>query len=465
MSVKKLATIIGVIISLSLLMASCGILNPTGVPSEEYINTSVAETVNAQNPVIEKPVVTETPAPTVDIPTDVPAPTDEPTNPTLAVAFVSPDHDAFFWNETLAAPVQLTNSGDIREAIISPDGNRVVLLRSTDWVAYSLEIINSDGSELRTLIPISGFDALPRPTDSIASVPAHVSWVPQTNQLAMSIRHAYEGPGSPSGDTLFLIDPNTSTLSPLMTIDSGWSWDYTYSRDGSLIAISRPEGMDIYFADGTLVLADLITFPFVNTASEYAFLPMPTWAADRPALAVVVPPQDPWAQTLANSSVYYWDLAQSTNTASLKFTTPMTYWPMEVASISPDLSKLLYLIRDGAPEENRYALNLVNMDGSGTQQITVGELHNLPEWSTDGGSFYYHSDTGEAFLAQPGSTPVALPAFNQVRNVQWVDADRFIGASGTESGWQLLLGNTSAPAQVIYSTSSTDDIIRFTVNR
>ena len=146
MSVKKLATIVSVIISLSLLMASCGILNPTGVPSEEYINTSVAETVNAQNPATEQPVVTETPAPPVDLPTDVPAPTEEPARSPLAVAFVSPDHDAYFWNETLAAPVQLTNSGDIREAIISPDGSQIVLLRSSDWTAYSLEVINSDGS-------------------------------------------------------------------------------------------------------------------------------------------------------------------------------------------------------------------------------------------------------------------------------------------------------------------------------
>jgi len=465
MPVKKVITIFGLVLSLSLLIASCGFQNPTGLPSEDYINTSVAETVNAQNPATEPPVVVETPAPPIVVPTEAPAPTGEPAIPPLAVAFVSPDHNAFFWSETQAAPVQLTSSGDIREAIISPDGNRIVLLRSSDWVAYSLEIINSDGGDLRTLIPVSGFDSLPRPADAVASVPAHVSWVPQTGQLAMSTRHAYEGPGSPSGDTLYLIDPDTSRLSSLMTIDAGWSWDYTYSPDGSLIAISRPEGMDIYNADGSLVLAGIITFPFVNTASEYAFLPMPTWSTDRPALAVVVPPQDPWALTPADSSVYYWELAQSTPTAQLKFTAPMTYWPMEIASIAPDLSKLVYLVREGAPEDNRYALNLVNLDGSGTRQIAAGELHDLPDWSTDSGTFYYHSGTTEAFIFQGASTPVAQPAFNQVREVQWVDANRFIGTSGTESGSQLLLGSTSTPALVIYSTSSTEDQIRFSINR
>jgi len=465
MSIKRMIIIVSLVLTISLLIASCGILNPSGEPSEEFINTSVAETVNAQNPATDQPIVVETPSPQVNLPTEAPTLTEEPATSTLAVAFVSPDHNAFFWSEAMAAPLQLTNTGDVREAIISSDGKRIAMLRSTDWVTYSIEIINSDGSDLRTLIAVSGFDALPRPADAIASAPAHVSWVPQTGQLAMSIRYEYEGPGSPIGDTLYLIDPNTAALSSLMTIDAGWSWDYTYSPDGSLIAISRPEGMDIYKADGSLVAADVITFPFVNTASEYAFLPMPTWSVDESALAVVVPPQDPWSLTPAESSVYYWELGQSTPNAQLKFTGPMTYWPMEIASIAPDLSQLVYLVRKGAPEDNVYALNLVNLDGSGTQQVADGELHNLPDWSTDSRLFYYHSDTADSFIVQPGSTPVVVPAFNQVRNVQWVDGEHFIGASGTESGWQLLLGSTNAPAQVIYSSASTEDQIRFTINR
>jgi len=60
-----------------------------------------------------------------------------------------------------------------------------------------------------------------------------------------------------------------------------------------MIAISRPEGVDIYNADGTLMIADLITFPFVNTASDYAWIPQPIWSTDSTAMVVVVPPQEP----------------------------------------------------------------------------------------------------------------------------------------------------------------------------
>jgi len=83
-------------------------------------------------------------------------------------------------------------------------------------------------------------------------------------------------------------------------------------------------------------------------------------------------------------------------------------------------------------------------------EVAVGDIYNLPSWSTDSNTYYYHSKTDGAFIATPGSTPVALPAFNQVRNVQWVDAQRFIGAGGTAGAWQLLLGSTVSSPMVIF---------------
>lgn len=455
-------SLLSVVIALSLLIASCGVQQPPETPSEDFVNTSVAQTVNSQLPVDETPGLTEPQVPSVESSTETPQPTEEPFAP-LAVAFVSPDHNAYFWNESLAAPTQLTTTYDVQEALISPDGTRVALIRSSDWVSYSVDLINSDGSGLMTLVNPSGFAALPRPADTVASTPAHVSWVPNTNSLSMTTRITHEGPGSTTGETLFLIDVATSAMSALLTIESEWSWDYTYSPDGKMIAISRPEGVDIYNADGTLMIADLITFPFVNTASDYAWIPQPIWSTDSTAMVVVVPPQEPWSLTLADSKVYQWSTTETS--ANLNFSTSMIYWPMKFASIAPDLSRLFYLARTGAPEDNRFALKMVNIDGSGMLEVAVGDIYNLPSWSTDSNTYYYHSKTDGAFIATPGSTPVALPAFNQVRNVQWVDAQRFIGAGGTAGAWQLLLGSTVSSPMVIFSSSSGSDQIFFTVNR
>ena len=56
----------------------------------------------------------------------------------------------------MAAPIALTTSGDVESAIVSPDGTQVAFTRSTDWTNYTLEVINSDGSNLRSLILPAG---------------------------------------------------------------------------------------------------------------------------------------------------------------------------------------------------------------------------------------------------------------------------------------------------------------------
>jgi hypothetical protein len=452
--------LVSVIAILGLLIASCGVLQTPATPSEDFINTSVAQTVNAQIPATDEPALTETPAPQL---TEAPAETETPPLAPLAVAFVSPDHNAYYWNESLASPTQLTTSNDVQQALVSPDGTKVVLVRSTDWISYSLDVINADASGLRNLVLPANFAALPRPADTLATIPSHVSWMPDSLTIAMTTRIAYEGPGGAAGESLFLINSNTSAMSTLLTIASEWNWDYTFSPDASLIAISRPEGMDIYNGDGSLLIADLITFPFVNTASEYAWIPDPVWSPDGTALVVVVPPQDPWSFTPADSKVYQWNTTDAS--AVLRFTAVMSYWPMEIASIAPDLSKLLYLVQDGDPMDNRHALTLVNVDGSGSQVIDSGELYNLPEWSTDAGRFYYYSNAGQAYIVEPGSAPVGYPAYYQVRDVKWVDPVRFIGVSGPVSGWQLFLGSVSAPAVIIFAGTTGDDQIQFTTNR
>ena len=450
--------LISVITILGLLNASCAVAQPPATPSEDYINTSVAQTVNAQVPSTDEPSTTETPEPQVTEP-----PAETPPLAPLAVAFVSPDHNAYFWNETLASPTQLTTSNDVQQALVSPDGTRVALVRSTDWVTYSLDMINANGSDLRNLVHPANFAALPRPADTVASVPAHVSWMPDSLTIAMTTRITYEGPGGAAGESLFLINSNTSAMSTLLSITSEWNWDYTFSPDASLIAISRPEGMDVYNGDGSLLIANLVTFPFVNTASEYAWIPDPLWSPDGSTLVLVVPPQDPWSLTPADSKVYQWNITDTS--AVLRFTAVMSYWPMEIASIAPDLSRLLYLVQDGDPMDNHHALTLVNVDGSDSQVIDAGELYNLPEWSTDAGRFYYHSNADQSFIVEPGTAPVAYPAYYHMRDVQWVDPARFIGVSGPVSGWQLFLGSVSAPSVLIFTGTTGDDQIQFTTNR
>lgn len=113
---------IGIGLVLALVIASCAVSQPSGVPSDDAINTSVAATINAQSQVTALPPATAEPAVPTRIPTEAPVLADVPASSPLIVAFVSPDKNAYTWNESLSVPVQLTTSGDVQEAIVSPDG-------------------------------------------------------------------------------------------------------------------------------------------------------------------------------------------------------------------------------------------------------------------------------------------------------------------------------------------------------
>ncbi len=463
----KTILIMTALLLISLASVGCGLATPSGVPSEDFIATSVAATVNAQPGGTAEPAITDSPAlPTMESTgstTETSTPITPPVSYPLSVAFVAPDKNAYYWNETMATSIALTTSGDVEDAIVSPDGTQVALTRSTDWVSYTLEVVNSDGTNLRTLVPPSGFDSLPRPTDAVASVPNQLSWVHGTRLLAMTTRITYDGPGYQTGESLFLIDSDTSSMRVLLSVVSQWGWHYYFSPDGTKIAVAYPEGMDIYDNTGAKLDRPVLVYPFINTASEYAWVASPTWSADSSTLVAVVPPQDPWSTPLADSSVYR--VSSDGMTGELMFSSRMTYWPLQIAAISPDLAKLAFLVPSGASADGLFTLRLANIDGSGMTDYTTGKIYGVPAWSTGNNKFYYHDDDSGAWIGQVGSSPVSIPDFNNTPTVTWIDANRFIGASGPEGGWKLLLGTVGSPTGVIFSSSAGDERLHFTVNR
>ena len=459
MNVKKSLRIITAILSVMLVSTGCGLATPSGVPSQDYISTSVAATMSNQPAETFEPTLTTAPVQATESPTQIPAPASFP----LSVAFVAPDRNAYYWNESMPGAFALTTSGDIADAIVSPDGLQVALTRTADWQTYSLDVINADGTNLRTLVTSGGFDMLPRPADSVASVPNQLIWVPGTQNLAMSTGVTFDGPGYVTGESLFLIDTTTSDMRILFNVASQWSWHFFFSPDGSKIAVSYPEGMDIYDNAGVRLAEGVLTYPFINTASEYAWVASPKWSADGSTLVAVVPPQDPWTTPLANSSVYR--VSSDGMTSELLFTSQMTYASSHISAITPSLSSLAFLVPAGSPEENRHTLRLANIDGSGMIDYISGKIYRVPDWSTDSSQFFYHEDDSGAWIGKAGSPPLSIPDFNQTRSVTWIDANRFIGASGPEGGWKLLLGSTSAPTGVIFSSSAGDETLHFTVNR
>ncbi len=458
MFTRRTTSILTALIVFALVSVACKVTLPGGQPTADTIATYTAATINAQTD-STTPESHTLPTLTPDIGETTSIPAVAP----LSIAFVGPDRNAYYWNETLVGATQLTTSGDVSSAYVSPDGLLVALSRTNDEISYTLDVINHDGTGLRTLLAPAGFMALPRPAESLSSVPGQVSWIPGTHTIAMSTRLTFEGPGSSTGDNLYFINADDGTITAPITLSDVWYFRFTFSPDGSNIAISVPDGIEIYTPDGIKLDKKVLAYDFVNTASEYAWVASPVWSSDSSTLAAVVPPKEPFNDPVADSTV--WVVSADGLSGEMTMSRQMMYFPGGFASISPDLNKIVYLTQYGAPEDNARTINISNIDGTDEIAYTTGDIHLTPIWSKDSSKFYYYDQGLGAFIGQEGAAPLPLPDFSGVNTVQWIDGNRFIAASGPAGGWKLLLGNVGSPTGVIYSTAISSGTIYFTLNR
>ena len=448
------------LVVLALVTVACGINLPSST-TIDVVATNVAGTVEA---LAGTAIVALTPEahtlPTVELPTVAPAPAFAP----LHLSFVSPDRDLYVWDETMPTAQKIVDSGDVSATAISADGSLVAFTRSADYYNYSLEVIDFDGSGQQVLMDAADFAALPRPDGAVSSIPSQMAFVPGSHTLAFNVRLQYEGPGLAFGTTLYLASmwmPAPSAASWM----SAQSWKFTYSPDGSKIAISLPTGIAIYNADGSLVDGNVLTYPFVNTASEYAWVASPAWSADSTTLMVAVPPQDPWTEPVGNGSL--WRVAADGLSGEMTSETPMMYFPSGFAFISPDLTKVIFFTRLGAATDNIQTLHTASVDGTTDIEYTTGQFDSTAAWSPDNVHFFYTVRDGPgtiSYIGAIGGAAVLVPDITNAGDITWVDATRYIVSTSASGTGSMLLGNLSAPTGVIFNGSGSD-YMSFSVNR
>jgi hypothetical protein len=324
-------------------------------------------------------------------------------------------------------------------------------------------VINFDGTNQRVLLDAAAFAAMPRPEGSIASTPSQMEFIPNSHTLAFNVRLQYEGPGLSFGPSLHLVNVDTATISSIL--DVGESWKFTYSPDGTKVAISLPTKIGIYNADGSVVDDTVLVYPFVNTASEYAWVASPVWSSDSSKLMAAVPPQDPWTDPIGDGSL--WLAAADGLSGEQTMSTPMMYFPGGFAYISKDLSKVLFFTRLGIATDNMQALHTASVDGTADIAYASGQFDSTVAWSPDNLHFFYTVRDGPgtiSYIGIIGGAPVLVPDVNNVRDVTWVDSGRYIASTSASGTGSLLLGNISAPTGVIFNGTGSD-FINFSVNR
>ena len=430
-----------------------GLSTPSPKDIEDQVATAASGTLTALAPMETALTPEESVPPETATATPSPAPVIEdtavPMRPVaLRLAFTNRDGNLLTWEEG-GSPVTLVSSGDVDDAVISPDGEWITFTRtSADFINISLWAIRFDGTNEHVLVTHAEFMGMPLhpaiSSDGVSTVaPWLMKFVPGTHTLAFMTRPIFEGPGFFDNKDLWLVDVETSTRSALLA--AGQGGHYYYSPDGSQIALVTPTDISLINADGSNRRSSILVYPIVATYSEYSYHAFPKWAPDGSFLRVVIPPPDPLGDPIALTNLYHLPIDGSP--AILLGSLNML--PLDEGQYSPDLSHLAFLQPIGALGDNNRALIISNFDGSDPVEIARGSLSFIA-WAPDSNHFAFGNTSPRAVsLGQLNAAGTTLVDANPAGDLRWISANRYFFFYQVEPEWQLRLGTLGNPSTVI----------------
>jgi hypothetical protein len=407
----KIRLSIILILAVSLTLASCNL--PV---DENALSTAVAATMavsesgdpkDADSPDTTA-AVDEDPAP---IP---PSDTSEPVSPgVLTVAYTNAGN-VWYYQEG-GSPIQLTSSGNTEQVVITQDGQWVAFLwHNTSTDVYELRVVQTATSTESVLLTQADLDAFYPLDGALHQVPYQFEFIPGTHTLLMNTRRTFEGPGLVLNNDLWSIEADSGVRTPLLT--PGLGGDFYLSPSGSKIALTQANTIGFANSDGTARSPDHLTFSPVITYSEYQYYPVAVWAPDESAIAVVIPPEDPFVSDTAQ--VFRLPISGgSTHLVDLigfNFFRNQQRTPL----ISPDLSRVAFM-RETAP--NNYDLVVTPLDGSPETVHASGDI-TWQAWNPDSTRMVHREIPLNYMLVGPGLTPAGLGFGMYLR---WVDVDTY----------------------------------------
>ncbi len=441
-------------------LAACGTLE-VGIEAPTAparATASTAEAVAVENPSLIPAPMTPTP-----VPDDYVAPTPEPAfTPVPIEAYAAPDGlrvvfakdgDIWLWTAGTRAAALLTSAGDdLFHVKLSGDG-RIVAFRRAD----ELWAIDSDGTNERQLLGAEDFETIE--SDGIETRLNRFEWVPGTHTLAFNTRQRLEARDVLAHD-LRLVDADT--LEQTMLLPPGEGGEFTYSPDGSQVAVVTPGDVSLLDADGTNRRDGVLTYAPVAMYSVDDFYVNPVWAADGSGLMVAVPPPDPDARPLQHTTI--WRI--STDGSSAELVTTINALPGDYAiSFSPLLTYVAYgevLQLGDTLAEVQVQLKVARLGTSDWQAYP--DASALCGWGPHSRRFAFIAGRERPQLQigqwSGGTIPGSIDAGVPVHSFRWVDGDHYLfvarhnGEQGAEGDrFDLILGEIGGSSTVLVSAA------------
>ncbi|MCP4426587.1 MAG: hypothetical protein GY803_19005 [Chloroflexi bacterium] len=380
------------------------------------------------------PVAAVPPTPT---PEPSPTPPELPdTTANLAVAngLLAYTDDAGLWLAELdlsqsppvaGAAVQLVAAPNVERPLISPDGRKIAYVVWSEE-SSSLHVVNADGTENRALIASNDL-----PIAVEADTAVHIGqaqWLANSQELAFNTyMQNLIGPGVGEREDLWTVSLD-GTLTPRFEAGQGGG-TFDISRSNQVV-FGRTESIARANLDGS-GLETVVTFDFVNTASEYAYTPYPRWSGDGRFATVAIPTKEQWS---ADAGAALWRIPAN-GPAELLESLPgnILFNPVQW---SPDGSRLAYVLQEVDASNPPPSLTLTEGDGRNPGPYASDAQLTLYGWSSDNGRFLYAGANYYA-VGQVGALPTIFETAGATVNMQWLTPASFIAATGAGNVWNL----------------------------
>ena len=391
-------------------------------------------------------------------PTPTPVPTSEPTEEPAADTAVIGGLNGYLvysdvdgiWRLPLdttqsppiaGEPVQLASVANVAQLLISPDGQHVAFVAGT-FENNRLGLVSVGGSSQILLESTE----LPESTnEDFAVLINQVEWLPNSQSLAFNTRIVnVVGPGVAPQADLWVITTG-GTLTKQFELETG-GHTFSLSPDGTRVIFGNPESVTRVNMDGSN-REKVIQFPFVNTASEYAWVPTAHWLPSGSQAYVAIADDDPWNDT-AEATLYQIPVSgPAIEIGSVPGNT--LFSPVDWANNGSQLAYLQIIINS----DNLRSVAVADGDGDNLiEYITTNDQLEFTGWNDAGSHFLYYGP-GYVGIGQLEQSPVEVLVGGTVGQQMWLTNNTFVAAVGGSGNWDLLTGSVSGNTTTVGETA------------
>ena len=339
------------------------------------------------------------------------------------------------------APAWLAAAEDVTEVLFSPNGRYVAYVTANE-VESSLHVADIESGVVQTLVTAADL-AETAPSPDLAIVIGQMQWLADSKAIAFNTYAInLAGPGMLSQEDLWTVDL-TGILTERFPAGEGGG-TFAVSAD-DLVLLGQTTAVVRAHLDGSNY-ETIIDFPFVNTASEFAFYPWLQWTENGASAYAAISAPEPY--TAASAAL--WRIPVSGKADPLTSLAGNIIFSPVIWSGS---GTQLGYVRQMAGSEGALVI------GSGDGLSTAAYAENASRffgWNP-AESYFVYTGQGAYAIGQLGGEPlvVEMAEGRTAVSAQWLTDNTFIIALGAAENWDFRLQTSAGPATRLVSGSTT----------